>query len=160
MEGLKQHYGYIERAFELAKTGSMAGEGGPFGAVVVREHIVLGTGHNRVLSENDPTAHAEIIAIRAACHKLYSHRLDDCVLYTTCEPCPMCLGAILWSRLSKVFYASTRQDAADIGFDDSFFYEQTQRDPDQRIIPFIHLPLVKVKILMENWQRGPNSNPY
>ncbi len=157
---MKNHNGFIELAFELARTGSMAGEGGPFGAVVVRDHVILGKGYNCVLSENDPTAHAEIIAIRAACRTLQNYRLDNCILYTTCEPCPMCLGAILWSRLSKVFYASTRQDAADIGFDDSFFYEQSRYDPDQRIIPFIHLPLDKVKSLMQNWLQSPNYNSY
>ena len=109
---------FMTRAIELAKNGVEANAGGPFGCVVVKNGEIVGEGNNRVTSTNDPTAHAEIIAIRNACKRLDSFQLDGCTIYTSCEPCPMCLGAIYWARPERVFYACTRRDAANIGFDD------------------------------------------
>ena len=111
---------YMREALSLAETGMRSGRGGPFGCVVVRKGEIVGRGHNRVTSTNDPTAHAEVVAIRDACANLETFQLEDCELYTSCEPCPMCLSAIYWARLKRVFYANTRKDAAKIQFDDDF----------------------------------------
>jgi guanine deaminase len=114
---------FMEEALKEAKAGIRAAHGGPFGAVVMLEDRIVGRGHNMVVESNDPTAHAEIVAIRQASLTLERYDLSDCILYTTCEPCPMCMGAILWARIKMVVYGCTRQDAADIGFDDSHFYD-------------------------------------
>jgi len=129
------------KAIALSQKMMRAGKGGPFGAVVVRKGKIIATGHNQVTSTNDPTAHAEIVAIREACKKLKTFQLDDCELYTSCEPCPMCLSAIYWARLKKIYFANTRQDAAEIGFDDEFIYHE------------IPLPLKKRKIAMKQLLR-------
>ena len=115
---------FMVMAFEVALQGVESDDGGPFGAVVVRGDEVLATAHNRVVGDNDPTAHAEIGAIRAACAALGSFQLDGCELYASCEPCPMCLGAIYWARPAAVFFSATREDAAQAGFDDAFIYEE------------------------------------
>jgi guanine deaminase len=115
---------FMREAIRLSIQMMRRGQGGPFGAVVVRNGKVVGRGSNQVTSVNDPTAHAEIVAIRAACKRLKTFQLDDCDLYTSCEPCPMCLSAIYWARLAKVFYANTRKDAAKIDFDDDFIYRE------------------------------------
>jgi guanine deaminase len=130
-----QNERYMRRAIELATGNVRAGRGGPFGAVVVRDGHVVAEGVNLVTSANDPTAHAEMTAIREACRKLGRFRLDDCDLYTSCEPCPMCLGAVYWSRLRQVLYASTKDDAAEIGFDDSIIYDQFLLPHAHRSIP-------------------------
>src|SRR4051812_41518464 len=122
-------------ALELAVRNAESGQGGPFGAVVARRDDVLATGANGVVGGSDPTAHAEIVAIRAACAKLRAFQLDGCELYASCEPCPMCLGAIYWARLRAVFYAATRHDAAAAGFDDAFVYDQIARAPQERDLP-------------------------
>ncbi len=109
--------------------------GGPFGALVVLKDEIIGIGFNRVTEWNDPTAHAEVNAIRDACKKLNSYDLSDCIIYTSCEPCPMCLGAIYWSRLKAIYYGNTKNDAASIGFDDQFIYEEIERAIDKRNIP-------------------------
>lgn len=129
----------MARAIEIAKHGVESNAGGPFGAVVAREGIIIGEGWNRVTSANDPTSHAEINAIRAACEAIGSFQLDGCVLYTSCEPCPMCLGAIYWARPLRVFYACTRVDAANVGFDDQFIYDEIGADIDKRKIETINL---------------------
>lgn len=115
---------FMREAIRLSIQMMRRGQGGPFGAVVVRNGKVVGRGSNQVTSANDPTAHAEIVAIREACKRLKTFQLDDCDLYTSCEPCPMCLSAIYWARLAKVFYANTRKDAAKINFDDDFIYRE------------------------------------
>src|SRR3954468_6759645 len=115
---------FMREAIRLSIDMMRCGEGGPFGAVVVRGEKVVGRGCNQVTSTNDPTAHAEIVAIRDACKRLKTFQLDDCELYTSCEPCPMCLSAIYWARLKKIYFANTRQDAAEIGFDDDFIYQE------------------------------------
>src|SRR5579863_3535871 len=115
---------FMARAIQLSIDSVRAGEGGPFGAVIVREGKIIAEGVNRVTSSNDPTAHAEVLAIRQACEALGVFELKDCELYTSCEPCPMCLGAIYWARLSQIYFANTAEDAAKIGFDDSFIYNE------------------------------------
>src|SRR5579872_3632306 len=114
----------MARAIALAIENVRSGGGGPFAAVIVKDGRVVGEGTNRVTSSNDPTAHAEVVAIRAACHAMGTFQLDGCDVYTTCEPCPMCLGAIYWARPGKVYFACTAADAAAAGFDDAFIYEQ------------------------------------
>lgn len=128
----------MRRAIELARKGMETGAGGPFGAVVVKNGEIVGEGSNLVTSTNDPTAHAEITAIRRACQNLSSFQLDDCIIYTSCEPCPMCLGAIYWARPAKMFYAATHKDAAKIGFDDQFIYEEIEKPIDERKIESIN----------------------
>ena len=127
---------YLQEALDLARKGMQSGAGGPFGAVIVRNGEIVGRGYNRVTSTNDPTAHAEVVAIRDACKNLGSFQLDDCVLYTSCEPCPMCLGAIYWARPDKVYYGSNQVDAANIGFDDAFIYKEIPLPYEKRSIPF------------------------
>ncbi len=124
----------MREALHLAEVGMRGGRGGPFGCVVVRKGEIVGRGHNRVTSTNDPTAHAEVVAIRDACANLETFQLEDCELYTSCEPCPMCLSAIYWARIPQIFYGNTRTDAAAIGFDDDFIYQQVPLPPDQRAI--------------------------
>jgi guanine deaminase len=123
---------FMREAIALSLENVRTGQGGPFAALVVRGGTVIAQGTNQVTASNDPTAHAEILAIRAACQRLRSFQLTDCELYTTCEPCPMCLGAIYWSRLARYFYGNTRSQAAAIGFDDSFIYDQIAKLPEQR----------------------------
>ncbi|HMZ47413.1 MAG TPA: nucleoside deaminase [Flavobacteriales bacterium] len=125
---------FLREAISLARTGMERGDGGPFGCVIVKDGSVIGRGNNRVTSTNDPTAHAEVVAIRAACAALRSFQLDGCVLYTSCEPCPMCLGAIYWARPDRIVFAATRADAADAGFDDQLIYDELPLAPELRRI--------------------------
>jgi len=115
---------FMREAILQARKGMEGGEGGPFGAVIVKDGVIVGRGNNRVTSSNDPTAHAEVVAIRDACKNLDTFQLDGCVLYSSCEPCPMCLGAIYWARPDRLYFSCTREDAADIGFDDDFIYKE------------------------------------
>src|SRR5690625_7798529 len=126
---------FMNRALELAKEGMNQGHGGPFGCVIVKNGEIIAEGNNSVLSENDPTAHAEIVAIRQATKALGTFQLDGCELYTSCEPCPMCLGAIYWARPEGGFYAATRNDAAKAGFDDEFIYNELNLDAAKRSLP-------------------------
>lgn len=130
---------FMARAIQLSIESVQSGRGGPFGAVIVQGGQIIAEGANRVTSTNDPTAHAEILAIRQACEKLGAFELRECELYTSCEPCPMCLGAIYWARLARIYFANTAEDAARIGFDDSFIYGQLQRPHAQRRIPAIQM---------------------
>jgi guanine deaminase len=125
----------MERAIQLAVDNVRNAQGGPFGALVVRNGELIATGVNQVTCSNDPTAHAEIVAIRAACRKVASFQLVDCEVYTTCEPCPMCLGAMYWARPQKFYYAASREAAAAAGFDDAFIYDELSLPTDRRIIP-------------------------
>ncbi len=129
---------FIKMACHLASENIDKG-GGPFGAVIVKDGKVVATGCNQVTSNNDPTAHAEVSAIRQACSDAKNFKLDGCVIYTSCEPCPMCLAAIYWAGISKVFYANTQQNAAAIGFDDNFIYKEIAKPHMLRTIPFIHV---------------------
>ncbi|MBX3291798.1 MAG: nucleoside deaminase [Acidobacteria bacterium] len=123
---------FMMRAIELAREGVEADAGGPFGCVIVKDGEIVGEGNNRVTSTNDPTAHAEVVAIREACAKLGSFQLEGCSIYASCEPCPMCLGAIYWSRPAAIFYAGTRDDAAAAGFDDRLFYRELELPNEER----------------------------
>ncbi len=125
---------FMREAIRLAEDGMRHNRGGPFGCVVVRRGEIVGRGNNRVTSTNDPTAHAEVTAIRDACKELGTFQLTDCELYTSCEPCPMCLSAIYWARIPVVYYGNTRKDAAAIGFDDDFIYQQVPLPPEQRTV--------------------------
>lgn len=139
-EKIEQAQAFMKIAIELAKDGLNQKRGGPFGAIVVKDGVIVGRGQNRVTSTNDPTAHAEVMAIRDACKNLNTFQLDGCELYTSCEPCPMCLGAIYWARPSAIYYAVTRYDAAAIGFDDAFIYEEIAKPIETRQIPMHHVP--------------------
>ena len=130
---------FMKEAVDEALKGIRNNEGGPFGCVIVKDGKIVGRGHNRVTSTNDPTAHAEVTAIRDACKNLGSFQLEGCIVYTSCEPCPMCLGAIYWARPEKVYYGSNQNDAANIGFDDAFIYEEIPLPYNQRSIPFEQL---------------------
>ncbi|SNR33092.1 MULTISPECIES: nucleoside deaminase [Hymenobacter] len=130
---------FMREAIRLSIDKMQAGHGGPFGAVVVRNGEIIARGFNQVTSTNDPTCHAEVDAIRKACATLGTFQLEDCDLYTSCEPCPMCLGAIYWARPRRVFYGNTKQDAAAIGFDDEFIYKELEKPLAERQIPMIEL---------------------
>lgn len=151
---------FLERAIELSKKGMLSGHGGPFGCVIVRGDKIVGEGSNMVTSSNDPTAHAEVVAIRKACEKLGTYQLTDCEIYTSCEPCPMCLGAIYWARPKRVVYANTREEAAAIEFDDEFIYGEINAKIGERKIPFIHHPHVKAKEVFEDWKNWEGKIKY
>ncbi len=151
---------YMSRAIALSKQGMEAGEGGPFGAVIVKNGEIIAEGNNRVLLTNDPTAHAEVTAIRRACQLLGRFDLSDCQLYTSCEPCPMCLGAIYWARPQKVFYANTAAQAAAIAFDDSFIYDEIARPMSERQISFEHQPRRDAAAVFTAWQQKADKTPY
>ncbi|MEO6819201.1 MAG: nucleoside deaminase [Ginsengibacter sp.] len=142
---------FMDEAIQLSKAGMDNNEGGPFGCVIVKDEEIVGRGYNRVTGTNDPTAHAEMVAIRDACHHLQTHQLEGCEIYTSCEPCPMCLGAIYWARPSKIYFANTRHDAAVIGFDDSMIYEEMKADIKDRKIPIINLGRENAKEVFDNW---------
>lgn len=126
---------FLSKAITLARQGMQNKQGGPFGALVVKNNEIIGEGVNQVTSTNDPTAHAEMVAIRAACHTLASFQLSGCTLYTSCEPCPMCLGAIYWARPARVVFAAGREDAAAAGFDDAFIYQELELPLSDRGLP-------------------------
>jgi guanine deaminase len=151
---------FMQQAIALALENVRSGQGGPFAALVVKDGRILASGTNQVTSANDPTAHAEVVAIRAACASLGSFQLDGCQIYTTCEPCPMCLGAIYWARPERVFFAGVAQDAAKAGFDDAFIYEQIQTPPSGRRIPFIQLMREEALAVFDEWLKKPDRVPY
>jgi tRNA(Arg) A34 adenosine deaminase TadA len=151
---------FMERAIELARAGVAANDGGPFGAVVVRDGKIVGEGNNRVTSTNDPTAHAEIIAIRNACQNLETFQLDGCTIYTSCEPCPMCLGAIYWARPKGVFYACTRDDAAKIGFDDRFIYQELKKPNEEREMVLVSIMREEALAVFNTWSVKPDKTAY
>jgi tRNA(Arg) A34 adenosine deaminase TadA len=151
---------YLQRAIDLSRDGMTAARGGPFGCVIVRDGVVVAEGYNRVTSDLDPTAHAEVVAIREACQRLGSFQLDGCILFSSCEPCPMCLGAIYWARPGAVYYAGTRQDAATAGFDDALIYEEISQAGPSRSIPFTHIPMEDATRVFEEWTRREGKQPY
>ena len=150
----------MQRAIELSLDNVRSGAGGPFAALVVRGDAILATGTNQVTATQDPTAHAEIVAIRGACQAVRNFQLSDCDLYTTCEPCPMCMGAIYWARLAKVYYANTRDDAARIGFDDSLIYGELLLPLDQRKIPMIPLMREQAIEAFREWEKSQTKIQY
>ena len=151
------HENYMTEAIRLAKMNMKNGHGGPFGCVIVKDGEIIASAYNEVLINNDPTAHAEMLAIRRACKKLNSHQLEGCEIYTTCEPCPMCLGAIYWSRPQKVYYAASRNDANQAGFDDEYIYRQLSLPNSERLIPFEQMSRDKVRKIFSEWSHK-NSN--
>ncbi len=151
---------FMRRAIELAMEGVHKNDGGPFGCVVVQNGQIIGEGRNLVTSSNDPTAHAEVVAIRNACKKLSSFQLENCTIYTSCEPCPMCLGAIYWTRAEKIFIGCTREDAAAYGFDDAFIYDEIDLDPADRSIPAIKMLNDEAIKCFKAWETSPDKIEY
>ncbi|MEN8252540.1 MAG: nucleoside deaminase, partial [Patescibacteria group bacterium] len=147
-------------AIELSEHGMNDNEGGPFGAVIVKDGEIIAQGNNEVTSKNDPTMQAEIVAIRKACEKLEDFNLSGCELYTTCEPCPMCLGAVYWSRLDGVFYANTKEDAAKIGFDDEFIYKELDLNKDKRKMPMEQLMHNEALEVFQKWEKKEDKIRY
>ena len=154
------HGTFMDLAVNLASGHMHAGAGGPFGAIIVHQGIVIGHGWNQVTSGNDPTAHAEISAIRDACRQRSTFSLAGSVIYTTCEPCPMCLAAIWWARIDTIYYASTQDDAAQIGFDDAALYREVSLPVHQRQLPLIQQPSDKAAQLMREWIEKEDKIPY
>jgi tRNA(Arg) A34 adenosine deaminase TadA len=150
----------MRAAIRLSREKMRRNDGGPFGAVVVCKNKIIGRGWNCVTSENDPTAHAEIMAIRAACKKLKTFRLDDCEIYTSCEPCPMCLAAIYWAHLKKVFYANTRKDAAKAGFADDLIYREVAEPVSRRKIPMKQLLRPEALKVFAEWKNKADKIRY
>lgn len=151
---------FLQKAVELARQGIDQGRGGPFGCIIVRNGEIVGQGSNGVTSTNDPTAHAEIVAIRDACRRLGDYQLTDCDVYTSCEPCPMCLGALYWARPRRVVYASTRYEAASVGFDDAFIYEEIGLPDAQRRLLFEHVGIPEAERLFALWKEKGNKKLY
>ncbi len=151
---------FMQKAIELSHENVRSGRGGPFAAVVVKDGKVIAHGTNQVTSTNDPTAHAEIVAIREACRALGNFQLTGCEIYTTCEPCPMCLGAIYWARPAKVYFATTGKDAAEYGFDDSLILEQLQLPVSRRKIPMIQLMREEALQAFRAWEQKADKIPY
>jgi tRNA(Arg) A34 adenosine deaminase TadA len=154
------HEQFMRRAIELAQRGVDTNAGGPFGCVVVKDGHVIGEGCNEVTSSNDPTAHAEIVAIRNACAATGSFQLEGCHIYTSCEPCPMCLGAIYWARPARIFYAGTREDAAGAGFDDQFIYEEMEKQLEDRTMKLENLSREEAQKVFKNWADKPDKIEY
>lgn len=139
-------------AIRLSEDNIEKGLGGPFGAVVVKDGEIIAVSANKVIPENDPTAHAEVSAIRLACKALNTYDLSGCVIYTSCEPCPMCLGAIYWAHIDKIYYANTKADAAAIGFDDHFIYNEIACEMNTRKLPFVQLLRDEAQVAFKRWQ--------
>lgn len=150
----------MQMAIRLAEKNVNEAKGGPFGAVIVKEGKVIAKSANKVTLSNDPTAHAEVSAIRIACKKLKTFDLTGCIIYTSCEPCPMCLGAIYWSRLATIYYANTKKDAAEIGFDDQFIYEELDLAMEQRKLPIIQMMRPEALAAFRLWDKSPLKIEY
>ncbi len=142
----------MQKAIDLSKEGMENNEGGPFGCIIVKDGEIIATGNNKVTSTNDPTNHAEIVAIREACKKLDTYELSGCELYTSCEPCPMCLGAIYWSRVDNIYYANTKEDAKKIGFDDQFIHEELKKPINERKLKFEQISHEKAQKIFQEWE--------
>ena len=151
---------FMQQAILLAKEAVSSGTGGPFGAVVVKDGKIIGRGQNRVLTSNDPTAHAEVSAIRDACQQLEHFQLEGCTVYTSCEPCPMCLGALYWARPARIVYACSREDAASIGFDDHFIYKELELPMDKRSIPIHQIMQAEAFSAMQMWENKEDKTQY
>jgi tRNA(Arg) A34 adenosine deaminase TadA len=152
---------YLLKAMEVAQRGVSQGAGGPFGCVVVdKSGDIIGEGHNEVLARKDPTCHAEVVAIRHACAHIGDFQLEGCTVYATCEPCPMCLGALYWARPSRIVFSCTREEAAAIGFDDAFIYRELVLPAEVRAIPTEHSPLGDISSFMKNWGDNEQKSLY
>jgi len=151
---------FMMEAIRLSGEGIRNNDGGPFGCVIVKDDKIIGRGNNRVTSTNDPTAHAEVVAIRDACKTLGTFQLDDCEIYTSCEPCPMCLGAIYWARPRIIYYANNREDAAGIGFDDSMIYDEMAAGIESRKIPIVSLGRDEALKIFNEWSNKEDKTAY
>ncbi len=151
---------FMKQAIKLSLDNMRKGAGGPFGAVVVQDGKVIGAGWNKVTSTNDPTAHAEVVAIREACQSLGNFDLSGAEIYTSCEPCPMCLSAIYWARIDKIYYANTRQDAADIDFDDAFIYQEIPKDLNDRKVPMVQCLHDEALTVFNEWKEKQDKITY
>ena len=151
---------FMARAIQLSLDNVLRGQGGPFGAVLVQNGTIVAEGVNRVTATPDPTAHAEVVAIREACARLGVFELKDCELYSSCEPCPMCLGAIYWARLARVYFANFAADASKIGFDDSFIHQQLAKPLSERAIPMVQMMREQALAAFRAWQDRRDKIPY
>lgn len=151
---------YMLEAIRKAEENILSGKGGPFGAVVVRDGEIVAAAANRVTSTNDPTAHAEVVAIREACKTLDTFDLSGCEIYASCEPCPMCLGAIMWARIDKLYFAANRQDAARAGFDDELFYSELALPAEQRALQPTQLLKKEANLVFDKWLETVDKIPY
>jgi len=158
MDSYKEQF--MSEAIRLATENVKSGNGGPFGAVIVKNGKIISRGVNQVTSNNDPTAHAEVVAIRDACKNLGSFQLDGCEVYASCEPCPMCLGAIYWARPDKLYFAGTKKDAADIGFDDSFIYDEINIPYEKRNINTLHVKHTDALLPFNEWKNKEDKIEY
>ncbi|MCK5830319.1 MAG: nucleoside deaminase [Methylococcales bacterium] len=154
------HNQFLQQAIDLASSNVLINHGGPYGAIIVKKGVIIAESGNRVTADIDPTAHAEVMAIRLACKVLNNFKLTDCMLYTSCEPCPMCLGAIYWARLEAVYFACNRQDAAKAGFDDDFIYKEIQLRPEKRHIPMLHIDMPSANKPFNDWNIKKDITPY
>ncbi len=159
MQSEQPHQYFLQQAIELA-TDSAQSDGGPFGALVLRQGEIIGQGHNQVTRNCDPSAHAEIIAIRDACKKLGTHHLDDCVIYASCEPCPMCMSAIYWARIPTLVYAASSADAADAGFDDQFIFDELKKPYAERIMHIQQLERDAAQQSFIAWKNNQKRTDY
>lgn len=151
-ENIMNNQTVMQKAIEMALENINTGKGGPFAAIVVKDGKIVGQGVNSVTATNDPTAHAEVMAIRDACKNLNTFQLTDCDIYTTCEPCPMCLGALYWARPRKIYYAATKTDAANAGFDDALIYEEIEKNMNERKLPIENIDREKALKIFERWK--------
>jgi len=151
---------FMARAIQLSLDNVLSGQGGPFGAVIVKDDSIVAEGVNRVTASNDPTAHAEVVAIRSACASLGTFVLKGCEIYTSCEPCPMCLGAIYWAHIARIYFGNVAAEASKIGFDDSFIYQEFARPLPRRSIPIIQMMHEQAIAAFRAWQEKPNKIPY
>jgi tRNA(Arg) A34 adenosine deaminase TadA len=151
---------FMREAIRISLQMMRRDKGGPFGAVIARDGKIVGRGWNQVTSSNDPTAHAEIVAIRDACQRLKTFKLDECEIYTSCEPCPMCLSAMYWARLKKVYYANTRKDAADIDFDDDFIYTEVARPIADRKLVMKQILRKEALVAFKEWKQKADKVKY
>ena len=157
---MQEHEKFMRMAIELSEYNVKQGAGGPFGAVIVKDGMVVARSANKVVLQMDPTAHAEISAIRLACQELETHNLEGCIIYTSCEPCPMCLGAIYWARIDTIYYGNTKADAADIGFDDHFIYQELERPIHERKLQIAQLLRDEALPVFKLWGESESKTDY
>lgn len=158
--GMSRNEDFMKRAIDLSQEKMDQNCGGPFGAVIVKDGEIIAEGWNQVTSTNDPTAHAEMVAIRNACAAIGDFTLDGCEIYTSCEPCPMCLAAIYWARIDRIYFANTREDAEKIGFDDDFIYREFRVDDHKRTLPAKEIMRTEAQVVFENWMAKQDKTAY
>ena len=151
---------YLKKAIEIARIKSSSGEFGPFGAIIVKDGSIVGQGWNQVVENQDPTAHAEITAIRNACQNLNTNELENCTIYSSCEPCPMCFAAIMWARIDRIVFSSSGEDAAEIGFDYKYILQEIRKDWDKRKISYQRIKTEEAKEVFQNWKNNPDKKKY